>query len=52
VIEHYRNPPPSPGSELQPLELRDDEVGQLVAFLESLSGGVAADAFWLGPPEP
>jgi cytochrome c peroxidase len=49
VIEHYRRPPADPGSELTPLQLGEGEVRQLVAFLASLSGGVAADAVWLGP---
>lgn len=50
VIAHYRRPPADPGSELTPLELTDREAGQLVAFLRSLSGGVAAGAEWLEPP--
>ncbi len=41
VIAHYRNPPQAPGSELVPLELSELESRQLVAFLKTLSGGVA-----------
>jgi cytochrome c peroxidase len=41
VIAHYRSPPKDAGSELTPLELSDEEARQLVAFLTSLSGGVA-----------
>jgi len=41
VIAHYRNPPEETGSELTPLQLSDLEARQLVAFLNSLSGGVA-----------
>ncbi len=38
VIEHYRNPPQNSGDhELVPLELSDEEVSQLVSFIESLS---------------
>jgi len=38
VVEHYRSPPDAAGDhELVPLELSDDEVRMLVAFLESLS---------------
>lgn len=43
VIAHYRNPPKDAGSELTPLELSDLEASQLVAFLNSLSSGVAVD---------
>src|SRR5262245_53787004 len=43
VIAHYRNPPQDPGSELIPLELSDREARQLVAFLDTLTGGVAVD---------
>jgi cytochrome c peroxidase len=50
VIEHYRRPPPDPGSELVPLELGDREAAQLAAFLRSLAGGVAAEPAWLAPP--
>jgi len=50
VIEHYRHPPADPGSELLPLELTDLEATRLVAFLRTLSGGIAADAEWLAPP--
>ena len=50
VMDHYRDPPPEPGHELTPLELSDEEVAQLIAFLRALSGGVAADPVWLAPP--
>jgi cytochrome c peroxidase len=50
VVDHYRRPPADPGSELLPLELDDREAAQLVAFLRTLSGGVAADPDWLAPP--
>jgi len=51
VVEHYRRPPVGPDPlEITPLELSDEEARALVAFLESLDGGVAADAVWLAPP--
>jgi cytochrome c peroxidase len=51
VMEHYRNPPPAANSELVPLELDDRELSQLVAFLDSLSGGVEQPG-WLDGPDP
>jgi len=51
VMDHYRDPP-GRGHELTPLELTDEESAQLVAFMEALSGGSAADPVWLSPPEP
>jgi cytochrome c peroxidase len=44
VIEHYRNPPADPGSELTPIELSDDEAAQLASFLRALSGGVSTES--------
>ena len=54
VVEHYNRAPAAPQghSELQPLGLSPREVDQLVAFLGTLSGGVKADAKWLGAPAP
>jgi cytochrome c peroxidase len=54
VIEHYRSPPPQSEEphELVPLELSDDEVRQLVAFLRSLGSEIAAEPRWLAAPEP
>jgi hypothetical protein len=44
VLEHYNEAPEAPAghSELQPLGLTDQELGQLEAFLRTLSGGVQA----------
>ena len=51
VIDHYRSPPVGPDPlEITPLELEESEVDALVAFLESLDGGIDADTVWLGPP--
>lgn len=52
VIDHYRDPPARRTNEheLTPLEISDTERDALVAFLGTLSGGVAADPRWLVPP--
>ena len=51
VVEHYRSPPVGPDTlEITPLEIDDEEAEALVAFLESLDGGVGVDAVWLRPP--
>ena len=51
VIEHYRAPPVGPDNlEITPLEIDDEEAQALVAFLESLDGGVNVDGVWLRPP--
>jgi len=52
VIDHYRDPPDEPSSELTPLELSDAEAAQLEAFLHTLTGGVDAGPGWLRPPSP
>ena len=52
VMEHYREPPAQPGHELTPLALDDRELAQLVAFLRTLDGGVAAEPRWLAAPAP
>jgi cytochrome c peroxidase len=52
VLNHYNTAPASPAghSELEPLRLSERETAQLIAFLRTLSGPVAADARWLAPP--
>jgi cytochrome c peroxidase len=52
VVEHYNRAPAAPQghSELKPLGLSAIEVGQLVAFLGTLSGPVRAEAKWLRAP--
>lgn len=54
VVEHYNRAPAAPQGhgELQPLGLSAGEVGQLVAFLSTLSGPVQADSRWLQSPSP
>lgn len=52
VVRHYSRAPAAPAghSELQRLDLGEREVDQLVAFLRTLSGGVAAEPKWLTAP--
>ncbi|WP_089718343.1 cytochrome-c peroxidase [Candidatus Entotheonella palauensis] len=53
VMQHYRKPPAANRQamhELTPLELTDQEVEQLVAFLHTLTGDMATDPQWLRPP--
>jgi cytochrome c peroxidase len=52
VLDHYNNAPEAPAghSELEPLGLSDAELDQLMAFLRTLSGSVAAEPHWLQPP--
>jgi len=47
VLRHYNHPPASPigHNELEPIGLTNREMGQIIAFLHTLSGGVDA------PPE-
>lgn len=54
VLAHYNTAPAAPAghSELEPLKLSAREIGQLIAFLRTLSGPVAADPRWLQPPGP
>lgn len=52
VLEHYNRAAPGPVgyTELKPLKLSERELGQLEAFLRSLSGGINAPAELLAPP--
>ncbi len=53
VMEHYRSPPASVSGrtehELSPLALSDEELSQIVAFLESLDAD-PIDEHWITPP--
>ena len=53
ALEHYNQARPGPigKTELKPLNLSEQELAQLEAFLRSLSGGVNAPAELLAPPE-
>jgi cytochrome c peroxidase len=52
VLEHYNRAAPGPvgHTELKPLKLSARELGQLEAFLRSLSGGINAPAELLAAP--
>lgn len=52
VLAHYDLAPlPLSGhSDLEPLQLTDEETGQLEAFLRALDGPVAVEPRWLDPP--
>ena len=52
VLEHYNRAPEAPvgHSELEPLRLTDKELGQLQAFLQSLSAPLATPENLLRPP--
>lgn len=52
VLAHYNAAPEAPAghSELEPLNLTTEEISQLIAFLRTLSGPLAADAHWLARP--
>jgi cytochrome c peroxidase len=54
VLKHYNEAKPGPvgHSELHPLGLSQQEMDDLVAFLGSLSGPLAAPAELLSPPAP
>ncbi len=53
VLEHYRRAEPSlvGHNEAKPLDLRQDQMRFLEAFLRTLDSGVDADDRWLAPPE-
>lgn len=52
VLNHYNTAPDAPAghSELQPLDLSEAELDQLIAFLGALSGPVEAEPQWLQSP--
>jgi cytochrome c peroxidase len=52
VLNHYNTAPPAPAghSELDELHLAQNEMDQIIAFLQTLSGPLAAEAKWLSPP--
>lgn len=53
VLRHYREPPNKEATlhELEPMPLSEAELGQLAAFLGTLTGGVDAKQRWLKTPE-
>jgi cytochrome c peroxidase len=53
VLHHYNTAPAAPAghSELEPLNLTDEELAQIIAFLKTLDGPINADAKWLSNPD-
>jgi len=52
VMDHYNRAPLSPfgHSMLTKLDLDEQQLDQLIAFLHTLDSGIAADSRWLQPP--
>lgn len=52
VMDHYNKAPLSPfgHSMLTKLDLDEQQLDQLIAFLHTLDSGIAADSRWLQPP--
>ena len=50
VVAHYRNPPEDPGSELDPVELTDQEAARIAAFLRALSPVSHSTSPWRRAP--
>jgi cytochrome c peroxidase len=51
VVDHYRSPPAGSGAiEITPLDIDDDEIRALLAFLNSLDGDADVPDRWLRPP--
>jgi cytochrome c peroxidase len=53
VLNHYNTAPEAPGghSELEPLDLSDQQIRQIIAFLKTLDGPVNAEPRWLTAPQ-
>jgi len=52
VLHHYNTAPAAPAghSELEPLNLSEEQLAQIIAFLKTLDGSVDADLKWLTSP--
>ena len=52
VLAHYNRAPAAPAghSELEPLNLTQEQITQIIAFLDTLSGPINAEPKWLAPP--
>ena len=52
VLNHYNTAPEAPvgHSELQPLNLTEKQIAQIIAFLKTLDGPIDADPKWLIAP--
>jgi len=53
VVNHYNTAPEAPvgHSELAPLNLNDEQLAQIIAFLKTLSAPLNTDELWLTKPE-
>jgi cytochrome c peroxidase len=53
VLKHYNTAPTAPAghSELEPLNLTEEQLEQLIAFLKTLEGPINADPKWLTAPD-
>ena len=53
VLHHYNTAPDAPmgHSELKPLNLTDEQIAQIIAFLKTLDSPVAAEPYWLRAPQ-
>jgi cytochrome c peroxidase len=55
VLDHYNTAPPTTAdhnhSELEPLNLTEEEIAQMIAFLKTLDGPINAEPQWLVNPE-
>jgi cytochrome c peroxidase len=52
VLHHYNSAPEAPAghSELEPLNLSEEQLGQIIAFLKTLSAPLNVDQKWLTKP--
>ena len=53
VLNHYNTAPQAPSghSELEPLNLTEKQIAQIIAFLKTLDGPIDADPRWLAAPQ-
>ena len=53
VLNHYNTAPEAPAghSELEPLNLSEDQLAQIIAFLKTLSAPLNTEELWLISPE-
>jgi cytochrome c peroxidase len=53
VLHHYNTAPEAPAghSELEPLDLNEKQITQIIAFLKTLDGAINANAQWLSRPQ-
>jgi cytochrome c peroxidase len=53
VLHHYNTAPEAPAghSELEPLNLNEKQIAQIIAFLKTVDSPIAAEAQWLTAPK-